>query len=79
MGLGGIVSNKVRVGETSVPVLDADLARYCEDPRCRGPGEPLKGRGVHHPACWRGMGVKPADMLKVLFSVPQKVSLTKAV
>lgn len=34
---GGMISNKVRVGVTSIPVLDTDLARCCEGPRCRGP------------------------------------------
>lgn len=80
VGLGGMVSNKVRVGVTSIPVLGTDLARCSESPRCRGPRELLKGCGVHHPACWRRMRMKPADVLKVLFSVPQKVVfLTKAV
>lgn len=80
VGVDGIVSNKVWVGVTSILVLDTDLARSCEDPRCRGPRELLKGCGVHHPASWMRMGVKPVDMLKVLFSVPQRAfSFTKEV
>lgn len=35
---------------TSSLVLDIDLVRSCEDPRCRGPRELLKGRGVQRPA-----------------------------
>lgn len=71
-----MVSNKVRVGVTSIPVLDTDLVRCWEDmgTRCRGPWKLLKGCVVHHPADWRRMGMKPADVLKVLFSVPQKPS-----